>query len=60
MIYFFIMIFDEFEKDNIINLRFRGIRNTLLDREPRDRLRNKILKSIKQKIVLKLFKQFKD
>jgi hypothetical protein len=56
MIRFSIMIFDEFEKDNIINLRFRGIRNTLLDREPRDRPKNKILESIKQKIVPKPLK----
>jgi hypothetical protein len=47
MISSFIMTFDEFEKDNIINLRFRGIRNTLSDREPKSRLRNKILKSEK-------------
>jgi hypothetical protein len=27
------MIFDEFKKDNIINLHFRDIRNTLSDRK---------------------------
>jgi hypothetical protein len=41
------MTFDEFKKDSIINLRFRGIRNTLLDRELKDRPRNKILESVK-------------
>jgi hypothetical protein len=41
------MIFDEFEKDNIINLRFRGIQNILLDREPKGRPKNKILELIK-------------
>jgi hypothetical protein len=56
MIYFFIMTFDELEKDNIINLYFRGIRNTLSDRKLRDRPRNKILRSEEQKIVLKPFK----
>jgi hypothetical protein len=40
-----IITFDELEKDSIINLRFRGIRNTLPDREPRGRPRNKMLRS---------------
>jgi hypothetical protein len=38
VIRFFIMTFDELKKDNIIDLRFRSIRNTLSDREPRDKL----------------------
>jgi hypothetical protein len=54
------MTFNELEKDNIINLRFRDIRNILSDRKPRDRLRNKISELIKQKIVPKPLKQFKD
>jgi hypothetical protein len=50
------MTFNELEKDNIINLRFRDIRNTLSDRELRDRPKNKILESVKQKTVLKPLK----
>jgi hypothetical protein len=52
----FIVTFDKLEKDSIINLRFRGIRNILLNRKLKDRSRNKILKLKKQKTVLKLFK----
>jgi hypothetical protein len=48
-----IVTFDELEKDNTINLRFRNIRNTLLDRELKGRPRNKILRLKKQKIILK-------
>jgi hypothetical protein len=51
-----IITFNKLEKDNIINLRFQGIRNTLLDCKPRDKSKNKMLESIKQKIVLKPFK----
>jgi hypothetical protein len=54
------MIFDEFKKNNNINLYFRSIRNTLLDREPRSKPRNKILRSEEQKTVLKPPKQFKN
>jgi hypothetical protein len=54
------MTFDKLEKDNIINLYFRSIRNILLDRKPKNRLRNKILRLKKQKTVLKPFKQFKN
>jgi hypothetical protein len=54
------MTFNKLEKNNIINLYFRGIQNTLPDRELRDKPRNKILKSIKQKTVPKPLKQFKD
>jgi hypothetical protein len=53
MIYSFIMIFDKLNKDSIINLRFRDIRNTLLDRELKGRLKNKILKSKEQKLISK-------
>jgi hypothetical protein len=56
----FIVTFNKLEKDSTINLRFRGIRNILLDRELRSRPRNKILKLKKQKIILKPFRQFKD
>jgi hypothetical protein len=34
--------FDELEKSGTINLRFRGIRNTLLDRKLKNKPRNKI------------------
>jgi hypothetical protein len=37
-----VVTFDELEKGGTIDLRFRGIRNTLLDREPKGRPRNKI------------------
>jgi hypothetical protein len=60
VIRFFIVTFDELEKDGIINLRFRGIQNTLSDRKPRDRPRNKMSESIKQKIVPKPPEQSKD
>jgi hypothetical protein len=56
----FIMTFDELEKGGTINLRFRGIRNTLPDREPRGRPRNKMPESVEQKIVSKPPKQSKD
>jgi hypothetical protein len=54
------MTFDKLKKDSIIDLRFRGIRNTLLDYELRGRPRNKMLKLEEQKTVPKPFKQFKD
>jgi hypothetical protein len=44
MIRSFIVTFDKLEKDNSINLLFRSIQNSLLDRELKDRLKNKILK----------------
>jgi hypothetical protein len=50
------MIFNKLKKDDIINLHFRGIRNILPDRELRNKSKNKILESIKQKIILKPFK----
>jgi hypothetical protein len=52
--------FDELEKDSIINLRFRSIRNTLLDYKLKSRSRNKVLRLKKQKTVPRTFKQFKD
>jgi hypothetical protein len=55
-----IVTFDKLKKGNIINLRFRGIRNTLLDRKLKNRPRNKILRLKKQKIVPKPSKQLKD
>jgi hypothetical protein len=39
-----VVTFDELEKDNTINLRFRGILNTLLDRKLKSRPRNKVLR----------------
>jgi hypothetical protein len=36
--------FDKLEKGSTIDLRFRDIQNTLLDRKLKDRLRNKILR----------------
>jgi hypothetical protein len=54
------MTFDKLEKDGTVNLRFRGTRNTLPDREPRGRPRNKILRSEEQKTVPKPLGQFKD
>jgi hypothetical protein len=50
------MTFNEFKKDNIINLCFRSIRNILPDREPRGKLRNKMPELIEQKIVSKPLK----
>jgi hypothetical protein len=47
------MTFNKLEKDGTINLRFRGIRNILLDRKLRDKPRNKVLRSGEQKTVLK-------
>jgi hypothetical protein len=44
MIRSFIVTFNKLEKNSIINLRFRGIRNILLDRKLKDKPRNKILK----------------
>jgi hypothetical protein len=41
------MTFNKLEKGGTVNLRFRGIRNTLSDREPRDKPRNKMPESIK-------------
>jgi hypothetical protein len=49
----FIVTFDELEKDSTVDLRFRGIRNTLLNRKLKDRPRNKIPGSKEQKIVPK-------
>jgi hypothetical protein len=54
------MTFNELEKDSTVNLRFRGIRNILSDHKPRDRLRNKMPESIKQKTVPKPSRQSKD
>jgi hypothetical protein len=48
-----IVTFDELEKNGTVDLRFRGIRNTLPDREPRGKPRNKILESVEQKTVPK-------
>jgi hypothetical protein len=48
-----IIIFDKLKKDNTINLHFRSIRNTLPDREPKSRPRNKIPGSEEQKIIPK-------
>jgi hypothetical protein len=45
VIYSSIVTFDELEKGSTIDLRFRNIRNTLLDRELRGRPRNKVLGS---------------
>jgi hypothetical protein len=56
----FIITFDKLKKNNTVNLRFRSIRNTLPDREPKGRPRNKILKSGEQKIIPKPPRQFKD
>jgi hypothetical protein len=44
VIYSSIVTFDKLKKDNIINLRFRGIRNILPDRKLKDRPKNKILR----------------
>jgi hypothetical protein len=60
VIRFSIITFDELEKGGTINLRFRNIRNTLLDRELKDRFKNKILRLEEQKTVLKTPRQFKD
>jgi hypothetical protein len=38
------MIFDELEKDRTINLRLRGIQNTLLDHELKSKFKNKTLR----------------
>jgi hypothetical protein len=54
------MTFNKLKKDSTINLYFRGIRNTLLDREPRGRPRNKMPESVEQKTVPKPPGQFKD
>jgi hypothetical protein len=54
------MTFNELEKGGTINLRFRGIRNTLPDREPKGRPRNKVLGLGEQKTVPKPPGQFKD
>jgi hypothetical protein len=40
----FIVIFNELKKSNTINLRFRDIQNTLLDRKLKNRPRNKMLR----------------
>jgi hypothetical protein len=48
-----IVTFDELEKGGTIDLRFRSTRNTLPDRKPRDRPRNKMPESVKQKTVPK-------
>jgi hypothetical protein len=44
LIYSFIMTFDELEKNNIINLRFWSIRNTLSDRKLKGKFKNKVLR----------------
>jgi hypothetical protein len=60
VIRFFIITFDELKKDGTVNLRFRDTQNTLLDRELRNRPKNKILRLKEQKTVLKPPRQFKD
>jgi hypothetical protein len=55
-----IVTFDKLEKGGTVDLRFRGTRNTLPDREPRGRPRNKVLGSEEQKTVPKPPGQFKD
>jgi hypothetical protein len=49
----FIIIFDKLKKDSTINLRFRDIRNTLLDRKPKGKPKNKVLGSEEQKTIPK-------
>jgi hypothetical protein len=51
-----VMTFDELEKGGTVDLRFRGIRNILPDREPRGRPRNKMPESVEQKTVPKPFR----
>jgi Reverse transcriptase (RNA-dependent DNA polymerase) len=48
-----VVTFDELEKGGTVDLRFRGTRNTLPDREPRGRPRNKMPESVEQKTVPK-------
>jgi hypothetical protein len=44
IIYSSIITLDKLKKDNTVNLRFRNIQNILLDRELKNKLRNKILR----------------
>jgi hypothetical protein len=55
-----VVTFDKLEKGSTIDLRFRGTRNTLPDREPRGRPRNKVPGSGEQKTVPKPPGQFED
>jgi hypothetical protein len=47
------MIFDELKKGSTVDLYFRDIQNTLLDRKLKSKFKNKILKLKKLKTVLK-------
>jgi hypothetical protein len=60
VIYSSVMTFDELEKDNTINLRFRGIRNILPDYKLKSRPKNKVPELEEQKIILKPPRQFKN